>query len=292
MATTIGTLAAEGGGDFKTALKADMAGLAQSAYVFMTAISKWAPYLYNSRSKESLEQVSSNYLMSASALAAANRQTPLSSMVNETSIDIPIYYVVKAGDTIDNIAGLNVDYDALAYSVKDIKLAAGAVLIAKPRVAMQELKAGMSFADLAKAMNSRLTDVIYTSKESDGTVTNTVMLNGFASSNKDALLQSGMQLKVEGVPVSVEGEIDTLQLAFEQFVKEFENATLKGNMVLDLNYVAASNENIPGIWTNVSTLTFPNYVVQTDETLYSIAQKIDPAADLASVDGIRPTRAF
>jgi LysM repeat protein len=246
-----------------------------SALVFMSTAASLDPVKYTTAkppNADTLSAISDVFHTDVGTLADANGNLSAPALFGASaSLNIPLYYRFKAGDTFDKIVKELAEstgqdpaqlLEFMAVRNRDVEMLNGTPLIAKTRqITINNNDVNLASVDAISS--SQFVAVV------DGAAG---PILGMANANSKQILTKGIMLSLDGALLEVGDQESLLDVA-----KRFgEDATVEA--------VAVSNGTVQRFFATGDTLSLPNYVVQPGDTLEGIAEKIGPANPPPPVD--------
>ncbi|HXA53089.1 MAG TPA: LysM peptidoglycan-binding domain-containing protein, partial [Candidatus Acidoferrum sp.] len=228
----------------------------------------------NAPTFDTLGSVATLYDTDPGSVAEANSSLSAGDLFGiGTGLTIPEYYRFRTGDTFLGIVTGIIEEQGgdpatllalMATSNQTLAMQAGTALNAKTRqVTVNNADSTLaSVQAISDSQHVSITDVF----APDGT---TVLVTGLATANPTAVLTQGISLTLNGT---------TLQVSQNETLGAVATRFGSGTTAAD---VCVANRYVQNFFAENDALTLPNYLVQENDTLFSIATTIGPATPVA-----------
>jgi LysM repeat protein len=269
LATTMGTVTPPNTSDLGLALT----NYVSAAWLFLATAAELPAVTRvtaNGPTFDTLGSVAALYDTDPGSVAEANSSLSAVALFGQNAqLTIPEYYRFRTGDTFLGIVTSIIEQQGgdpatllalMATSNESVSMQAGTALNAKTRTVTVH-NADPTLASVQAISDSQqvsITDVF----APDGT---TVLVTGLATANQGAILTQGITLTLNGA---------TLQVGQNQTLGDVANSFGNGAQPAD---VCVANRYVQSFFAENDSLTLPNYLVQANDTLLSIATNIGPA---------------
>ncbi len=225
-------------------------------YTFLSITKNLQAYKYKveSPNTESFRKIAAKYFVPTNALFEANKQLE---GLFVTPLTIPIFYLVKSGDTLKNISQVtSANAETLLNNNTPATLNTGKLINTSSRI--YQFKAEDSFATIA---NNQLCSYL-----------------GIANANKAKpnILSPGTKLSIKNIVVEINAS-DTFNSILDKFKQQLPIITLQD--------LVTTNLNVTNIFKSGVSLEITDYIVQSGDTISSLTKAINlPSNQLANLN--------
>ncbi|MEW6130182.1 MAG: LysM peptidoglycan-binding domain-containing protein [Acidobacteriota bacterium] len=257
-----------------------------SAYLFLSTAMWLQQYNHSIGGSDTFAAIAEIYFGSKAgddaatleALAAANQNTDANSFFAST-IQIPVFYIVRQGDTLTTIQTAT-GIQALPMVTQN----QGAVLNTATVIALPNRTSALQFAEAS--------DNTFASVAKN----NFASVAGLACANATAtnLLATNITYTYQGLSIQT-GATDPNTgkvIATLQDLANYFNAQLQGqNLDVEVADVAVANQNLQGVFVESATININDYVIQQGDSVQSILAEFAafPQITLAQIVSLNAT---
>ncbi len=223
--------------------------LVSESYQFLSIARDLTPSTPPIAAGQTLANVAASYAVQVSDLITANKDVILLNQwfAPQTTLNIPTYYIFKAGDSPGSIA-TQITLEQIEGNA-DLALKAGIIINLQPDVPQTVTVDGSKHPTLLGIAQAQYTPVA-----------------NLAQTSEDSTLAMPLTLMLGGYRVAVTPDINTLALAAGEFNQ------LSSNLQATSAYVGIANQNLPDIFPDKTTLQYTQYVIQEKDSLRTIGQ--------------------